>query len=87
MAVGPLIREVTVVPVGGTKDGTLAIAAPAAGAKIVGVDIKWCSPEFSLTGLVLSNTAATAGTLRYDCAGKSGTNYTAVLTVSDSDVD
>lgn len=87
MAAGPLVREVTVDAVGDTVNGTLEVAAPAAGAKIVGVFVKTAPPEFTLKGYTLSNTAATAGSIRYDCRGKAAVNYPVVLTVADSDTD
>lgn len=87
MAAGPLIREVSVTAVGDTKGGSLAVAAPAAGAKIVGVFVKSAPVEFKLVGVTLSNTAATAGSIKYDCRGPASASYTVVLTVADSDVD
>lgn len=87
MAAGPVVREVTISASGATLEGSATITAPASGAKIVGVMVKYAPPEFSLTGVTLSNTAATAGTIKYNCAGKSGSTYNAVLTVTDSDTD
>ncbi len=88
MAAGPLLRTVTVTAASGTFDGTLAVAAPASGAKIVGVFVKSAPPEFRLKGITLSDTAATAGSIRYDCAGPGGsTTYSVQLTVADSDLD
>ncbi len=89
MAAGPLIRQVTVSAAGATRNGTLAIAAPAAGAKIVGVFVKsqMACPEFTLLGVTLSDTAATAGSILYSCAGITGVTYSVVLTVTDSDTD
>lgn len=89
MAAGPLIRQVTVNAAGATRNGTLSVTAPAAGAKIVGIFVRNQAsvPEFALLGVTLSDTAATAATIQYSCAGLSGATYPVVLTVSDSDTD
>lgn len=56
-----------------------------ASGKIVGISVRHASPECSLVGVALSDTANTAATTLWKVAGKAGVKYPVSLCVSEDD--
>lgn len=63
---------------GASTDSTAL--TPTAGSRIVGVDLKYTSPEVAMTGIV-SDATGDAVTVYWKVAGKSGQTYPVSLTV------
>lgn len=88
MAVGdPVTRIVTLNLTSPADNGPVSasITPQTSGGKIVAVIVQWASPECSLLGVSLSNTADTDAVTLWKVAGKANQTYQAKVCVAEVD--